>query len=63
MRKILLTGATGFIGSALIENLSQNNEIYVILRKKKKIKISNKINKIFFSNYSELDKKIKKIIK
>ena len=61
MRKILLTGATGFIGSALIENLSQNNEIYVILRKKKKIKISNKINKIFFSNYSELDKKIKKI--
>jgi len=61
VRKILLTGATGFIGSALIENLSQNNEIYVILRKKKKIKISNKINKIFFSNYSELDKKIKKI--
>ena len=61
MRKILLTGATGFIGSALVKNLSKNNEIYVILRKKKKIKISNKINKIFFSNYSELDKKIKKI--
>ena len=61
MRKILLTGTTGFIGSALVKNLSQNNEIYVILRKKKKIKISNKINKIFFSNYSELDKKIKKI--
>ena len=61
MKKILLTGATGFIGSALVKNLSHNNKIYVILRKKKKIKISNKINKIFFANYSELDKKIKKI--
>ena len=61
MRKILLTGATGFIGSALVKNLSQNNEIYVILRRKKKINISKKVNKIFFSNYSELDKKIKKI--
>jgi nucleoside-diphosphate-sugar epimerase len=36
VRKILLTGATGFIGSALVKNLSQNNEIYVILRRKKK---------------------------
>jgi len=61
VRKILLTGATGFIGSALVKNLSQNNEIYVILRRKKKINISKKVNKIFFSNYSELDKKIKKI--
>ena len=61
MNKILLTGSTGFIGSALVKNLSQNNKIYVILRTKKKIKISNNINKIFFTNYSELDKKIKKI--
>ena len=61
MSKILLTGSTGFIGSALVKNLSQNNKIYVILRTKKKIKISNNINKIFFTNYSELDKKIKKI--
>tara|TARA_B110000003_G_scaffold239022_1_gene244900 strand:+ start:25 stop:873 length:849 start_codon:yes stop_codon:yes gene_type:complete len=61
VRKILLTGATGFIGSALVKNLSHNNKIYVILRTKKKIKISNKINKIFYTNYSELDKKIKKI--
>ena len=61
MNKILLTGSSGFIGSALVKNLSQNNKIYVILRTKKKIKISNNINKIFFTNYSELDKKIKKI--
>ena len=61
MNKILLTGSTGFIGSALVKNLSQNNKIYVILRKKKEIKLSNKINKIFFVNYSDLDKKIKKI--
>jgi nucleoside-diphosphate-sugar epimerase len=61
VNKILLTGSTGFIGSALVKNLSQNNKIYVILRTKKKIKISNNINKIFFTNYSELDKKIKKI--
>ena len=47
--------------SALVKNLSQNNKIYVILRTKKKIKISNNINKIFFTNYSELEKKIKKI--
>jgi len=61
VNKILLTGSTGFIGSALVKNLSQNNKIYVILRKKKEIKLSNKINKIFFVNYSDLDKKIKKI--
>ena len=62
MNKILLTGSTGFIGSALVKNLSQNNKIYVILKtKKKNKKINNKTNKIFFTNYSELDKKIKKI--
>lgn len=63
MNKILLTGSTGFIGSALIKNLSQNNKVYAVLRtkNKKKIKIGKNVNKIFFKNYSELDKKIKKI--
>ena len=63
MNKILLTGSTGFIGSALIKNLSQNNKVYIILRtkNKKKIKIEKNINKIFFKSYTELDKKIKKI--
>ena len=61
MNKILLTGSTGFIGSALIKELSQNNKIYVILRTKNKKKIKKNINKIFFKNYSELNEKIKKI--
>ena len=62
MNKILLTGSTGFIGSALIKELSQNNKIYVILRtKNKKKKIKKNISKIFFKNYSELNEKIKKI--
>ena len=63
MNKILLTGSTGFIGSALIKNLSQNNKIYITLRTKNrnKIKIDKNINKIFFKSYTELDKKIKKI--
>ena len=34
MNKILLTGSTGFIGSALLDNLSKNNKIYITLRKK-----------------------------
>ena len=62
MNKILLTGSTGFIGSNLLTDLSQNNKIYVVLRKKQKKNLKNKnIIKIYYNNYQILDKKIKKI--
>tara|TARA_Y100001970_G_scaffold227929_1_gene282160 strand:+ start:9 stop:860 length:852 start_codon:yes stop_codon:yes gene_type:complete len=62
VNKILLTGSTGFIGSALLDNLSKNNKIYIIVRKKNKIPYKNKnILKIYFDNYDKLNKKLKKI--
>ena len=62
MKKILLTGSTGFIGSALLGNLSKNNKIYITVRKKNKISLKNKnISKIYFDDYDKLNKKLKKI--
>ena len=62
MNKILLTGSTGFIGSALLDNLSKNNKIYITVRKKNKIPNKNKnILKIYFDDYDKLNKKLKKI--
>ncbi len=62
MNKILLTGSSGFIGSNLLKDLSQNNKVYVILRKKQKKFLKDKnIIQIYYNNYQILDKKIKKI--
>ena len=62
MNKILLTGATGFIGSELLKDLSQNNKIYITLRKKNNKDYKNKnIVKIYFNSYDKLNNKIKKI--
>ena len=35
---ILLTGATGFIGSNILNKIKDNTKVYLILRNKKKIK-------------------------
>ncbi len=59
MKKILLTGSTGFVGSAILAELSKKHRIYCINRKK--IKLSNKFKNIFFENYNDLNTKLKKI--
>lgn len=58
MKKILLTGATGFIGSNILNELSKEFKITILIRKKKLI--NNKINKIYFNNLKQLDKLLKK---
>ena len=62
MKKILLTGSTGFIGSHLVKELSKNYKIYTTLRTKTKKNFKNKnVVEIFFNNYEILNKKLKKI--
>jgi len=62
VKKIILTGSTGFIGSQLLKELSKNYKIYITLRAKTKKNTNNKnVVKIFFNNYEVLSKKLKKL--
>ena len=68
MKKILITGSTGFIGSYLLKNFYSGNIIYIILRNKSKnlknlknIKNYKNIKVISYKNFKELNKKLKKI--
>ncbi len=62
MKKILLTGSTGFIGSQLLKELSKNYIIYITLRTKTKKILRNKnVVEIFFNNYETLNRKLKKL--
>ena len=62
MKKILLTGSTGFIGSEILKNIATNYKIYITLRKKVKILYNNRnIIQVLFKNHKQLDKKLKKI--
>ena len=68
MKKILITGATGFIGSNIFLNLKDKSKIYLLIRKKKAKKINlpffkkkKNIKIIFFGGYEELRRKLKKI--
>ncbi len=62
MKKILLTGGSGFIGSEILNELSNENIFYVILRKNNhKIKQNNKIKKLIYKNFDDLNRKLKKI--
>ena len=57
---ILLTGATGFLGSNILEDLSKNNLIYITVRKKKYI--NTKLKKyLYFKDMIDLNKKLKNI--
>ena len=62
MKKILLTGSTGFIGSELLKSLSNYNKVYITLRKKNNVNLNNKnIIKIYFNSYKNLSHKFKKL--
>ena len=61
MKKILITGTGGFLGSNILKSLVKSNTVYATARKKI---ISNHKNLkyIFFYNHSDLIKKLKKIV-
>ena len=63
MLDILLTGATGFIGSNILDKLKKKNKIFIIQRKKskKKIEKNKNVKIIYFENYNSLSKKLKNI--
>ena len=63
MKKILLTGATGFVGSQLLNNFSENYKIYVIIRKKKFNKkfLNKNIKLIYYKKFKQLNNKLKKL--
>ena len=48
MKKILLTGSNGFVGSNLLEELSKKYKIYCVIRSKKKI--INKQNVVYINS-------------
>tara|TARA_B110000046_G_scaffold162635_1_gene177047 strand:- start:504 stop:1367 length:864 start_codon:yes stop_codon:yes gene_type:complete len=65
MKKILITGSTGFIGFNLLKDLYPKNKIFIILRNKsqniKKIKNYKNIKIIYYREFDELNKKLKKL--
>lgn len=62
MKKILLTGSSGFLGSVALKELSKNNIVYFISRKKiPNSKIKKNTKQIYYKDYKQLDLKLKKI--
>lgn len=63
MPSILLTGATGFVGSNILKEIQLKNKVYVTQRvkSKKKVKKNRNIKIINFNNYNSLSNKLKKI--
>ena len=59
MKKIILTGSTGFIGSALLSELTKKYKVYCLNRKK--TKQSKKYKNIYFESYDDLNSKLRKI--
>jgi len=63
MPNILLTGATGFIGSNILKEIKLVNKVFVVqrIKSKKKIKKTKNIKIINFKDYNSLSYKLKKI--
>jgi len=61
VKKILLTGSTGFIGSELLTDLSKNHKIYIVLRKNKKILKNKNVTKIIYNDFKSLNSKLSKL--
>jgi nucleoside-diphosphate-sugar epimerase len=63
MKRILLTGATGFIGSNILKDFQKDNQIFILVRKKIKPKnfFHKNIFSVKFSNYVDLNRKLKKL--
>ena len=63
MEKILLTGATGFIGTNLLNKLCKENKVFILVRKipKKKIYYNKNIIILKYKDYNNLNIKLKKI--
>ena len=63
MKKILITGSTGFIGSNLFKDLYPKHKVFIILRKKSKIvddiKTYKNIKIIYYKKLDDLNKKLK----
>ena len=62
MFKILLPGSSGFVGSNILNNLSDNHKFYIVVRKKpsKKILKNKNVKFIKFTDYKDLNNKLKK---
>jgi nucleoside-diphosphate-sugar epimerase len=63
MKKILLTGATGFVGSNILENFYKDNQIFILIRRKPREKKFYHKNIFFikFDNFKNLNNKLKKL--
>ena len=61
MKRLLLTGSTGFIGSQILSEFSKDCIIFITSRNKKKYFRNKNIIEINFQNYDELNSKLKKI--
>lgn len=59
MKTILLTGSTGFVGSAILKVLIKKYKIICLNRKK--VKQIKNVTNIYFKDYDDLNKKLKSI--
>ena len=59
MKKILLTGGTGFIGTNILNQLSKKFKFTILIRNKKRI-INKNVRKLYFKNLNHLNKLLKK---
>ena len=59
MKKILLTGGTGFIGNNILNQLSKRFKFTILIRNKNH-KTNKNVKKLYFKNLNDLNKLLKK---